>query len=79
MVSAISERRKGRSGERRSPGATVMRWQNRELAMTERRTVLSKDAARQAVTGHNARYVLGFGLAGVVVAFVVIYAIYFGI
>jgi hypothetical protein len=46
---------------------------------TEGRTVVSKTEARQAVTGHNARYVLGFSLAGVIVAFVVIYAIYFGI
>jgi hypothetical protein len=29
------------------------------------------------VTGHNVRYVLGFGLAGVVVAFVVVYIVYF--
>jgi hypothetical protein len=41
------------------------------------RPVLSKDAARQGVTGHNVRYVLGFGLAAVIIAFVVIYALYF--
>jgi hypothetical protein len=40
-------------------------------------TVLPKDEARQAVTGHNVRYVLGFGLVAVVIAFAVIYAIYF--
>jgi hypothetical protein len=34
--------------------------------------------ARQGVTGHNVRYVLGFGLAGIIVAFVVVYLIYFG-
>jgi hypothetical protein len=59
-------------------------WQKQERAMTddrstEGRTVLSKNEARQAVTGQNVRYVLGFGLAGVIVAFAVIYAIYFGI
>ena len=32
---------------------------------------------RGAVTGHNVLYVLGFGLAGTIIAFVVI-AIYFG-
>jgi hypothetical protein len=32
--------------------------------------------ARQGVTGHNARYVLLFSLGGVVVAFVLIYAIF---
>jgi hypothetical protein len=33
--------------------------------------------ARQAVTGHNVRYVLGFGLAAVVIAFLVVYLIFF--
>ena len=32
---------------------------------------------RGAVTGHNVRYVLGFGLAGTIIAFIVI-AFYFG-
>ena len=32
---------------------------------------------RGGVTKHNVRYVLGFGLAGVIIAFIVI-AIYFG-
>jgi len=35
-------------------------------------TVLPTDEARQGVTGHNVRYVLGFGLAGAVIAFGVI-------
>jgi hypothetical protein len=35
-------------------------------------TVLPTDQARQGVTGHNVRYVLGFGLAGVVIAFMAI-------
>jgi hypothetical protein len=33
--------------------------------------------ARQAVTGQNVRNVLRFGVAGVVIAFIVIYAIFF--
>jgi hypothetical protein len=33
--------------------------------------------SRGGVTGHNVRYVLAFGLAGVIIAFIVI-AIYFG-
>jgi hypothetical protein len=33
--------------------------------------------ARQGVTGHNVRYVLGFGLAGIVIAFALIYVVYF--
>jgi hypothetical protein len=43
----------------------------------EHRTVLSTNEARDAVTGHNVRYVLGFGLVGIIVAFAVVYAIYF--
>lgn len=34
--------------------------------------MLDKVDARQGVTGHNVRYVLGFGLAGVIIAFAVI-------
>jgi hypothetical protein len=34
--------------------------------------------ARQGVTGHNVRYVLGFGIAGIVVAFIIVYLLYFG-
>jgi hypothetical protein len=41
------------------------------------RTVVPTQQARQGVTGHNVRYVLGIGLAAVIVAFVVLYAIYF--
>lgn len=39
--------------------------------------VISGDDARGGVTGHNARYVLAFGLTGVVATFAII-AIYFG-
>jgi hypothetical protein len=35
-------------------------------------TVLPTDQARQGVTGHNVRYVLVFGLAGAVIALMVI-------
>lgn len=38
---------------------------------------VSVDDARGGVTGHNVRYVLGFGLTGIFVAFAAI-AIYFG-
>jgi len=34
-------------------------------------TVLNTVQARQGVTGHNVRYVLAFGLAGVVLAFLI--------
>lgn len=42
------------------------------------RQVVSKVEARQAVTGHNVRYVLGVGLAAVVIAFLAIWLVYFG-
>jgi hypothetical protein len=41
------------------------------------RTVVPTQQARQGVTGHNVRYMLGIGIAAVIVAFVVLYAIYF--
>jgi len=44
---------------------------------TAREPVMPTPRARQGVTGHNARYVLAFGTAAVVAAFVIIYLIYF--
>jgi hypothetical protein len=41
------------------------------------RPVLSKVEARQGVTGHNVRYVLGFGLAAVIIVFAAVYLFYF--
>ncbi len=43
----------------------------------DQRPVLSKVEARQGVTGQNARYVLLFGLSGVIIAFAIIYLLYF--
>jgi hypothetical protein len=43
----------------------------------EPRPVLSTRAARQAVTGHNVRYVLGFSLAALIIAFGIIWLVYF--
>ncbi|MGB7035861.1 MAG: hypothetical protein WBD71_10055 [Xanthobacteraceae bacterium] len=40
--------------------------------------VVRTNRARQGVTGHNVRYVLGFGLAAVVIVFGIIYLVYFG-
>jgi hypothetical protein len=42
------------------------------------RQMVPAPRARQGVIGHNVRYVLGFGLAAVVVAFVIVYLIYVG-
>ena len=39
---------------------------------------LATNKARGGITGHNVRYVLAFGLGGIIVAFIVV-GIYFGI
>jgi hypothetical protein len=44
---------------------------------SEPRTVVSTQEAREGVTGHNVRYVLGIGLVAVIVAFAIVYAVYF--
>lgn len=38
----------------------------------EKHTVISQDDVRGGVTGHNVRYVLEYGMTGVILAFVVI-------
>jgi hypothetical protein len=43
----------------------------------EPRTVVPTQKARQGITGQNVRYVLGWGLAAVIVAFGIIYLVYF--
>ena len=43
---------------------------------TAQQPVVPAARARQGVTGHNVRYVLGFGLAAVVIAFLIVYLIY---
>jgi hypothetical protein len=42
------------------------------------RPVVPAQRARQGATGHNVRYVLGFGLVGVIIAFMAVYVLYFG-
>lgn len=42
----------------------------------EPETKLPTNEARAGVTGHNVRYVLGFGLAGIIVAFVALLLFY---
>jgi hypothetical protein len=45
---------------------------------TGQQPVVSTPRARQGVTGHNVRDVLGFGTAAVVVALAIVYLIYVG-
>jgi hypothetical protein len=52
----------------------------REKAMSssegpERRPIII--SARQGVTGHNVRFVLGFGLAAIGIVFAIIWMVYF--
>ena len=42
---------------------------------TEGAEVVNTTRARQGVTGHNVRYVLMFGIAGVVVLFAIAYLV----
>jgi hypothetical protein len=42
----------------------------------QQRPVVRGRDARQNVTGHNVRYVLGFGLAAIVVVFAIIWYMY---
>jgi hypothetical protein len=37
----------------------------------------NSERARAGVTGHNVRYVLSFGLLAVIIAFAIVYLIYF--
>jgi hypothetical protein len=41
--------------------------------------VISKVRARQGVTGHYVRYVLGFGLGGAIIALTVLCLFYFAV
>lgn len=43
----------------------------------EQRPVVPARQARQGVTGHNVRFVLGFSIAAVVIIFAVIWLVYF--
>jgi hypothetical protein len=43
----------------------------------ERPIVSNEDRARQGVTGHGVRYVLGWGLVGIVIVFAILYLVFF--
>jgi hypothetical protein len=43
----------------------------------EPRPVIPARQARQGVTGHNVRFVLGFSIAAVVIVFAIIWFVYF--
>ena len=45
----------------------------------KRPIVMSGIRARQGVTGHKVRHVLGFGLAGAIIALTLLYLFYFAV
>ena len=49
-------------------------WSERQ---TVHSPVVSTEDARDGAVGHNVRYVLGAGVVAIVIAFIVIYAVYF--
>jgi hypothetical protein len=46
-------------------------------SLAERPVVTTETRARQGVTGHGARYVLGWGLAGILITFAILYFVFF--
>jgi hypothetical protein len=60
-----------------SPDTRAPEYQEVDQAAAQT-SALPARRARQGVTGHNVRYVLGFGLVGVIVAFLIVYLIFFG-
>jgi hypothetical protein len=60
-----------------SPDARAPEYKEADRS-TAQQAVVPTVRARQAVTGHNVRYILGFGLAAIIVAFVIVYLVYFG-
>jgi len=46
--------------------------------MDDARITETPDEGRQAVKGHNVRYVLAFGLSGAIIAMLIVYFVFFG-
>jgi hypothetical protein len=60
------------SGQRRNKGNVMSSSES-----PEPRPVIPARQARQGVTGHNVRFVLGFSIAAVVIVFAIIWFVYF--
>lgn len=60
--------------QREKPAPQPDEWSERETVHTP---VVPAQNARQGATGQNVRYVLGFGTLAIIVAFFIIYLIYF--
>jgi len=57
------------------------RHQERKDVMAEKHTptIKTKTKARAGVTGHNVRYVLAFGLVGLIIAFLFVGLYFYGV
>ncbi len=62
------------SSERETDAPERPEWSTRQ---TVHSPVLPAQQARQGATGHNARYVLGFGTLAIVIVFLAIWLVYF--
>ncbi len=71
MISVQDEQGSGQAADQ---AAKRGEWSERAVE----HPVVSTREARQGATGQNVRYVLGAGLALIVVAFIVVYVVYFG-
>jgi hypothetical protein len=60
-----------------SPDTRAPEYKEADQAVPET-AMLPARRARQGVTGHNVRYMLVFGLGGVILAFLIVYPIFFG-
>jgi hypothetical protein len=60
--------------QQQKPAPQSDQWSERQTVHTP---VLPAQDARQGATGQNVRYVLGFGMVAIVVAFFAIYLAYF--
>lgn len=56
--------------QREKPAPQPGEWSERETVHTP---VVSAQNARQGATGQNVRYVLGFGIVAIIIAFFIIY------
>jgi hypothetical protein len=62
------------SSQRETDEPENREWSERQ---TVHSPVLPAQKARQGATGQNVRYVLGFGIAGIVIVFLIIWLVYF--
>jgi hypothetical protein len=60
----------------RDPPPRRQEKERTETEIVRTRAVPAQDA-REGAVGHHVRYVLGFGLLAIIIAFIVVYAVYF--